>query len=284
MSSSTRSLDVTGYFDRKTEAILRRYGPGPRVHYHAGLIEEAPPARASAEQLRACLIEGQEQLLYFAADAWDAARTLRGEVLDVGCGLGGGAIFWAEEFGARVNAVTNVAGHAPLVARFAAESGVAARVQPVLADAATLPGEGRFDAAVAVDSSGYLPRRPWFRRLAALLRPGGHAFIVDCFLGRPDYAAPFDRHWHTRIGTLDEYAGAAAAAGLAAGPVEDISHRTEHFWTTTLALTEIEARAPEESPGDAMRRQISRDAHALVRRGLADGGLRYAVMSFRKQV
>ena len=32
---------VREYYDSKTESILRRYGPGPRVHYHNGILEAA---------------------------------------------------------------------------------------------------------------------------------------------------------------------------------------------------------------------------------------------------
>ena len=44
-------------------------------------------------------------MLSDAAEVWDAPQSLSGEILDVGCGLGGGSIFWAQEFGARVTAV-----------------------------------------------------------------------------------------------------------------------------------------------------------------------------------
>ena len=38
---SIRALEeVMKYYDGKTEAILRRYGPGPRVHYHAGVVDD----------------------------------------------------------------------------------------------------------------------------------------------------------------------------------------------------------------------------------------------------
>src|SRR5262249_35789582 len=140
----------------------------------------------------------------------------------------------------------------------------------------------RFDAAVAVDSSGYLPRKEWFRRLASLLRSGGRVFIIYCFLGQPGCEELFNRYWHTRIGIIDEYFAAAQQAGLRATSLEDISHRTEHFWTTTLAFMQAEARENKLSYDAATRREASIRAHSLVRRGLADGSLRYALMSFCK--
>ena len=71
--------------------------------------------------------------------------------------------------------------------------------------------------SVAVDASGYLPRRDWLNRMASLLRPGGSVFIIDCFLEDPKYAGLFNSHWHTWIGTLDEYFAAARESGLKTG-------------------------------------------------------------------
>ena len=233
--------------------------------------------------LRRQLVDAQERILSHAAGLWDASSTLCGDVLDVGCGLGGGAIFWAQEFGARVTAVTCVPSHVDWVARLAARSGVASRVEVLLCDASEVPGENRFDAAVAVETACYLARKQWFLRMASLLRPGGRLFIVDCFLVQSDYAEPFDRHWHTRIGTIAEYLAAAEEAGLQPGMLEDISNRTVHFWTTTQALIQAEAQNQELSPAETVRRDASLRAHALVRQGLVTNGLRYVIMSFGKR-
>jgi tocopherol O-methyltransferase len=274
--------DVAIYFDGKTEAILNRYGPGPRVHYHTGLVDDPPHPNASSQILRRQLVGAQERMLRYAANVWNASSTLTGEVVDVGCGLGGGAIFWAQEFGAQVTAVTCVRSHIDLVTRFAAQAGVGSRVEPILWDAAEMPGENRFDAAVAVDSSGYLPRKKWFHRLAALLRPGGRVLILDCFLGRPGHENSFNRHWHTRIGSIEEYVGAATDAGFRLESLEDISHHTEHFWTTTIALMEAEAKQEKLGSVEAVRQGNSLYAHAMVRQGLADGRFCYALMSFSR--
>lgn len=274
--------EVVAYYEGKTQAILQRYGPGPRVHYHTGFVDEPQPLDAAAQELRQRLVAAQERMLRHAAEVWRAQSTLRGDVLDVGCGLGGGAIFWAQEFGARVTAVTIVPSHVDWVRRFATQAGVASQVRPQLCDALEVPGEGCFDAAVAVDSSGYLPRQAWFRRLASLLRPGGRVFLTDCFLEWPEYEELFNRYWYTDIGTTTEYLAAAREAGLREELVEDISHRTEHFWAMTVALMQAEAREKKLSPNEAAKLEASRRAHTLVRQGLAEGGLRYALLSFSK--
>jgi tocopherol O-methyltransferase len=274
--------NVIHYYESKTLSILQRYGPGPRVHYHTGLIDEPPPSGAPRQLLRQRLIDAQERTLHYAANVWQARSTLSGDILDVGCGLGGGAIFWAQEFGAQVTAVTCVASHLDFVARFAAQAGVRSRVQPLLCDALEVPGEKRFDAAVAVDSSGYLERGPWLKRTASLLRSRGRVFIIDCFLARPKYEEPFNRYWHTRIGTVEGYLAAAQEAGLRIELVQDISHRTEHFWTTTVALMETEVREKLLGPAEIARHEASMRAHIQVRQGLADESLRYALMGFSK--
>jgi cyclopropane fatty-acyl-phospholipid synthase-like methyltransferase len=274
--------DVTAHFEGKTQAILQRYGPGPRVHYHAGLVDDPPAPDAPAQVLRRQLVEAQERILHYASEVWGSSASLRGEILDVGCGLGGGSIFLAQEFGAQVTAVTCVPSHADWVARFAAHAGVETRVFPVVCDALEVHGENRFDAAVAVDSSCYLPRKKWFQRLATLLRPGGRVFIMDCFLGHPQYQEQFDRYWRTRVGSVEEYLVAAAQAGLEAESVEDISHRTRHFWTTTLKLIQAEGKDVQLNSTEAIRYDASLRAHSLVRQGLSDKGLRYALISFCK--
>src|ERR1700676_1468627 len=121
--------NLVAFYEAKTDAILRRYGPGPRVHYHTGLLDEPPPSGASVHLLRHRLIDAQEHTLHYAASLWQAQSTLCGDVLDVGCGLGGGAIFWAQEFGAQVTAVTIAPSHLELVGDFAERAGVASRVR-----------------------------------------------------------------------------------------------------------------------------------------------------------
>jgi hypothetical protein len=115
------------------------------------------------------------------------------------------------------------------------------------------------------------------------LRPHGRVFIYDCFLERPEYADPIDRHWCSQIGTLQEYLAAAEDAGFRPDLFEDVSHRTRDFWTLTSALAEAEAREKVLTPFELARHQESLQVHGLMRKGLAEGGLRYALLSFTKE-
>jgi len=112
------------------------------------------------------------------------------------------------------------------------------------------------------------------------LRPHGHVFIFDCFLGRSEYEEPFNRHWCSQIGTLEEYLAAAGEARFKVKMVEDVSFRAVHFWTTTLALMGAEAQERRLSRSESAKLEESLRTHALMRQGLFDGGLRHVLMSF----
>jgi SAM-dependent methyltransferase len=272
---------VADFYDQKTLTVLRRYGPGPRVHYRTGFVDK-PVAVNTNEDLRRQIVASQERVLHHAAEFWRLKEVAFSEVLEAGCGLGGGAIFWAQEFGAHVTAATIAPSHVELVAKFAEQAGVAALVKPILCDALAVPGDNCFDAVLALDSSDSFPRAPWFGRLGALLRPRGHVFIYDCFLERPEYAEPINRHWCAQIGTLDEYSTAARDAGFRLDRYDDVSHKTREFWSLTMALAEAEMREEAPTSSERARLKESLQVHSLVRQGLYDGGLRYALVSFVK--
>jgi tocopherol O-methyltransferase len=275
--------EIEAYYDSKTQALLHRYGPGPRVHYHVGLFDEPEPLAPVPQLLKKQMVASQERILRYAAQIWDSSSTLCGNVLDVGCGLGGGSIFWAQEFGANVTAVTCAPSHVPWVAHFAAQAGVASQVHPLVCNAVEMPGENCFDAAVAFESSCYMPRQALFQRLALLLRPGGRVFLADFFFEQSEYEEISRQHWSAPIGTLSEYRKAAQEAGLQEESTNDISLRTEYFWAITTALVQAEVCQKEWNDAEARKVGKSLYAHTLLRQGLVNGGLRYALMSFVKE-
>lgn len=278
---STTLPELIAFYENKTQAILRRYGPGPRIHYHTGLVEEGPIRDSDPERLRQSLVLSQERLLDHAAKIWEFESLAGCEILDVGCGLGGGSLYLAQEFGARVTALTIAPSHAELVRRFAAQVGVSNLVIPMIGDALQVPAEPRFDAAIAIDSSSSFPRALWFRRLAKALRPNGRVLIADCFLEDQKYEGPFNAHWCAQIGTLKEYIDAAHSTGFREASVTDLSSKAERFWSLSLAQMDAEqanSQGIESRPSS--RVEESHQTHTLVRDGLANGGLRYLLLAF----
>ena len=201
----TRTAVLAAYYDAKTSRLLDKYGPGPRVHYHGGFTDGTYPPGAGTEALRHLMHEAQERLLEPVAAALAGLRAPEGgppRILDVGCGLGGTSLYLAEHLGARMTAITIAAEHLSRIGDFAAEAGLGALVEARLQDAQDLAGEACFDAAVTLESSCYLDRRPWLRRMAGLLAPGGLLIVMDWMIGRPDgRAAAVDAHWLTRMGS-----------------------------------------------------------------------------------
>jgi tocopherol O-methyltransferase len=271
--SSVSMGQVADLYEAKTSAILRRYGPGPRVHYHTGFVDESAPLDTIAEA-RTALIEGQERMLTYASATWNLHKGNVGDVLDVGCGLGGTAIFLAQRFDAQVTAITIAPSHIELIADFAKRAEVGTLVSPLLCTAADVPGESCFDMAIGLESSSLFPRSSSFQCLARVLRSGGRVFVFDCFIERLKYLEPFNRHWRAQIGTVQEYAHAACEAGFRLIAKEDTSIRTASFWKTTLELMRLESKDITSDSTQRAAFDESVTTHRLMYQGLLDGGLR----------
>jgi cyclopropane fatty-acyl-phospholipid synthase-like methyltransferase len=185
------------------------------------------------------------------------------------------------EHGARVTALTNVAAHAPLVDHFAAQTGVADRVEVRVGDVEALAGPPRFDVAVAIESSCYFDRSAFFASLARTLRPRARVHLVDCFVVRPDSAARFDDYFLCRMGSLASYQAAAARAGFVLEKSEALNARAAGFW----ALSQRWSRAQLDTtadPGERDRLSRSIAEHEEFRRAYADGGVAFLRLTFAR--
>jgi SAM-dependent methyltransferase len=104
------------------------------------------------------------------------------QVLDVGCGSGGPALFLARQTGCRVTGVdVNAAGIRAGVA-LARETGLQDRARFYQADAGELLpfASGAFDAVICLDVLCHLPDRGWlFAEWLRVLRPGGRVLFTD---------------------------------------------------------------------------------------------------------
>jgi len=277
------SAVVASYYDQKTASILKKYGPGPRVHFHIGHFEGHPNTGVEAEVLRQRIRQAQEEVIERAARAWDAPHTFAGRLLDVGCGLGGGALYWAQHCLTDVTAVTIAKEHLPLIAHFAQAAGVGERVHPVLSDACEVRAEEPFDAVVAMESSCYFPRERWFQHLRRLVRPGGAVCIEDTFLGLPECREPFDRYWRTRIGAVSEYVRAAREAGFVLEGNVDLTEGTSEFWAQSIAWSRCILRSEEVDEAEARRLRISIRWHKYFHAAWLRRGIEVRLLKFIRQ-
>ncbi|MFS8202437.1 methyltransferase domain-containing protein [Streptomyces sp. CWNU-52B] len=277
---------VGQYYDDKTARLVRKYGPGPRIHYHVGHYPSLEsPLRAddvTPDAIRASIRLHQEGLLRYAAKIWDAEQRLSGRILDVGCGLGGGSLFWAQEYGADVTAVTNAPEHAPVVEGFARECGVGDRVRTLVSDAKKLPLDGGpYDAAVAIESSGYFDRPRWFERMARVLRPGASVCIEEVFITRPHGADVWAEYFYTKPASVLDYVKAAEAAGFELVDDVDATAETAPFWEESAAWTKaILDNDSTLSSVDRRQLRISLLANQALGTEWRAGGVRLGFLRF----
>ena len=105
-------------------------------------------------------------------------------VLDAGCGLGGTAIWLAEEYGVRVTGLTNCEPHVGVAARCAEERGVGQLVRFLHGDFMDLPfPDASFDAVLNQESFCYADNKlAYLRGVYRVLKPGGRWQALDAEL------------------------------------------------------------------------------------------------------
>jgi hypothetical protein len=94
-------------------------------------------------------------------------------------------------------------------------------------------------------------------------------------------AAPFDRYWRTRIGSVEEYLQAANEEGLELELHQDLSSRATSFWTLTLDLMTREREA-EPAGQRSVGRSVSQREHLRLMQGLIDGGLHHGLLLLKR--
>ncbi|MGW8399954.1 methyltransferase domain-containing protein [Streptomyces lydicus] len=279
--------EVPRYYARKTQDILHKYGPGPRVHFHVGLFDPAVKLNTTVSQrvLKNRIVNSQEAILDHAARTWAVGQSFPAHLLDVGCGLGGGSLYWAQEHGANVTGLTVANEHIPVIRELARQAGVSGRVTPRVGDIHDLTHERRYDAAYAIESSGYMDRKRLFHVVARALKPGGWFGIQEHFICRPEWTDWIDDYYKTRLGTLTEYIHAAEAAGFELEQDEDVTDGVSEFWLQSMAwntaeLTRLE-QGGEPASWSRQRLQQSALAHGKLFRIWRDHAVETRLLHFR---
>lgn len=168
--------------------------------------------------------------------AWYSRLAPGTQVLDVGCGWSGPAIYFAERHGCRVTGITVSPVQREYGLTWAARRGVADRLRLDLVNVLDMPyPDGSFDAILFLESIIHMPEKAHiFARCAQLLRPGGRVFIQESNYDRASRRARYlvDRGFrevNEAFGSTGDVVSAGEMlmqleeAGLVPEWVEDIS-------------------------------------------------------------
>lgn len=155
---------VVAYYDRVTDAYRAQWGD----FFHLPIFQGSMPRQDA--------ILGVEQLLAGQLDLHHGAQ-----ILDVGCGIGGTAIYFAKHYGVHVTGINLSARQVELARQRAAEEDVADYTDFRVGDAMDLHlPESSFDAVVTVEACCHMPdKQRFFTSCARLLRPEGVYVGVD---------------------------------------------------------------------------------------------------------
>lgn len=164
----------------------------------------------------------------------DWADILPGEkVLDAGCGVGGSAMWLAENRGAIAVGVTITADQVKRARRYARERGLEGRVAIYQRDYRDTGFEdATFDVVWACESAAHAPDQSEFLREAfRVLRPGGRLISRDLYVRRPpadEYEAGLMETWQNawalpNLPTHEEFMDMAQACGFVVERQQDVT-------------------------------------------------------------
>lgn len=213
---------IADYYDQTTAHHYLRFWCDPTaLGLHGGFYDDTHRTHGQA----------QEHMWEVVADL--APVKPEDQVLDAGCGVGGGSIWLAEHRQAHVVGVTVSPKQVQIANRYAERRGVSHRVHVVCGDYTNTGFEDEsFDVVYAVESVCYTPHKfDFFHEAFRVLKPGGHLVMVDGMRahrplpgGGEEYVQKLLKSWACEdVGTIDEHVLRARLAGFTDVQTRDIT-------------------------------------------------------------
>jgi tocopherol O-methyltransferase len=217
---------VRKHYDRLSFLYKTFWGEHLHHGYWDGALADATAGQAQ--------IRLMEQLARRAGIPRDAS------VLDIGCGVGGSALWLADRFGCRVTGLTISPVQARMATGKAKALGLGGTVRFEVNDANLWqPEPASFDVVWIMESSEHFPdKKQFFDRCAIALKPGG-TLAVCAWLRRDGPMPPGEQQLVATIAeammsasldSLSSYTEWMRAAGLTVTAADDITRHVEHTW------------------------------------------------------
>ncbi|MGF1512691.1 MAG: methyltransferase domain-containing protein [Elainellaceae cyanobacterium] len=167
------------------------------------------------------------------------------EILDVGCGIGGSALYLAKKFDAAATGITLSPVQAQRAQERAAQMGLSDRARFEVADALDMPfPDASFDLVWSLESGEHMPDKAKFiAECYRVLKPGGR-FLMAAWCHRPveGFHPPLTADEQAHLANLYEvyclpyiisipaFAAIAQDAGFQAVETDDWSDAVAPFW------------------------------------------------------
>ena len=268
----------------RTKHIIERHGPGPAVHYHIAIVDDDSwSSHSHSASLRDQITQGQEKLLELMTVTAEKHGADFSRLLDIGCGLGGPAIYWAKNRRSEVTGVTIADEHLQTISELTKAAEVHDQVSTLHGDFCAMRFSEEFTAAVAVESSCYMPRQELFQAAASALRPGAFFIIADLMTDSPILQEAINSPYKAAVGSISEYRQAAAAAGFTILEEIDLYSRVTDFPLQSSAWAELKLREGADGAERIQLLEAIRRHMAIYRAFRYEPGM-YSVLVCRKEV
>lgn len=258
---------------------------GEHMHHgYYGADGSEPKERRQAQ------IDLIEELL-----AW-ASIQQAGQILDVGCGIGGSSLYLAERFNAHATGITLSPVQANRAIQRAQAAGLDHRTEFRVADALNMPfADASFDLVWSLESGEHMPDKQQFlQECYRVLKPGG-TFIMATWCHRPidppnpplslDEQRHLDKIYQVyclpHVISLPDYEAIARSIGFQSIHTADWSAAVAPFWNVVIdsALTPTAVFGLLRSGWKTIQAALSL---GLMQRGYERGLVRFGLLTGKK--